>query len=213
MGSSYQQYDELQTFDEDCLFSRRTNNNNSKNYKFNKTDFKIKSNKEVEQKTNSSTENNKLYASTDYNNNSLNPIKNKNQNRIRILVAESDPEVLSLFKSFSDSFGLDSVNVDSGKKSIDLAIKSKKKDTGFDVIILDTHLHDIDGLNVAKEIRTKFPNQKIIIMSTTLKEELSKKIPDDIKIDDKDILTKPFKISRLLTRIIKEKGSENNIGY
>lgn len=205
MGSSYQQYDEIQTYDEDCLFfSRRINNSNSKNYKFSHDNFKIKSNEDLERISNSHKENEKLAASTNYNNNNLDPINNKNQNKIRILVAESDPEVLSLFKSFLDSFGLDSVTVDSGKKVIDLVIESNKKDTNFDVIVLDTHLYDIHGLNVAKEIRAKFPNQRIIIVSTSLKEELSKELPDDIKIDDIDILTKPFKISNLISRIIKE---------
>jgi DNA-binding response OmpR family regulator len=65
---------------------------------------------------------------------------------------------------------------------------------GFDLIILDTHLKDISGIEVARKIKQRLPDQWIIITSTTA----SVSEMGSFGLSKDDILQKPFSFSKLL---------------
>jgi DNA-binding response OmpR family regulator len=77
--------------------------------------------------------------------------------------------------------------------------EDKKKGKKYDIVVLDTHLKGILGLDVAKMIQTNSPNQRIVLLTTTIKKELSQEDLSSIAIEDKDILVMPFKLSQLRT--------------
>lgn len=65
-------------------------------------------------------------------------------------------------------------------------------DAGFDMIILDTHLNNMSGLQIAKQIRERLPEWKIVITTTSLVEDL-----DRTQIGVAKVITKPLSFSKL----------------
>ena len=120
---------------------------------------------------------------------------------IRILVAEPDLDIRNLYYAYLDSLGFDVVTVESGNKCLKHAFDST--DDGYDMIILDSHLHDIGGLEVAKNIRNRIPNQKIVLTTTYPLDQISNSL-GSIGLIQEDVMLKPFKFSTLLS-VIKPK--------
>ncbi len=84
---------------------------------------------------------------------------------------------------------------DNGQDGIDLYEKLKP-----DFVTMDITMGGKDGINAVKEIKTKHPDSKIIVVSA-LNE-------NTIKLNDKDIqadafITKPFEKEELLSLITK----------
>jgi CheY-like chemotaxis protein len=84
-------------------------------------------------------------------------------------------------------------------------------DNDYDIIILDTHLHDISGFEVARKIRNKLPHKRIILTTTNPLDNIGNMI-DSIGIKSQDVLLKPFIFSELFS-IIKEPGVAYNPDY
>jgi len=124
-------------------------------------------------------------------------------NQTRVLIAESDSEIRSLFKTYLELAGAESVTADNGDKALRIFQEDKKEGKNYDVVLLDTHLKGTHGLDVAKKIYTSSPNQRIVLLTTQMKEELPEEALNSTAIDDKDILVMPFKLSQLLTVLIQ----------
>ncbi|MBA2267148.1 MAG: response regulator [Nitrosopumilus sp.] len=123
-------------------------------------------------------------------------------NKTRILIAESDSEICSLFKTYLELAGAESITTDSGEKALRIFHEDKKKGKNYDVVVLDTHLKGTRGLEVAKKIYTSSPNQRIVLLTTQMKEELPEEALNSTAIDDKDTLVMSFKLSLLRTVLI-----------
>lgn len=121
----------------------------------------------------------------------------------RILIAESDSEIRSLFKRYLELAGAESVTADNGDKALRIFQEDKKEGKNYDVVLLDTQLKGTRGLDVAKIIYTSSPNQRIVLLTTQMKEELPQEALNSTAIDDKDILVMPFKLSQLRTVLIQ----------
>ena len=115
----------------------------------------------------------------------------------RFLIAESEPEMLLLFKTYLDSFGLESMTVDNGITALETFLQGKNEGDGYDAVVLDTHLKGKRGLDLAKAIRERDKSQKIILVTTSMKEQLSKDELNSAAIDEKGILVMPFALSSL----------------
>lgn len=130
-----------------------------------------------------------------------NLIKQKRQ--IRILIAEPEPDLRSVYKEYLNEYlhalGLEVLVVENGNKCIEYLVDSNDKG-GFDIVILDSHLPDIKGVEVIKQIRKKMPNQRIVFTTTYSLSQISN-IIDSYKIDKNDILLKPFYFTKLLSII------------
>jgi DNA-binding response OmpR family regulator len=126
----------------------------------------------------------------------------KELKQARFLIAESEPEILSLFKTYLDSFGVESVTVDNGNQALETFLQGKNEGNEYDAIVLDTHLKGKTGLDLAKAIRERDSPQKIILVTTSMKEQLPKEDLQSAAIDEKDILVMPFALSRLSNLLI-----------
>ena len=115
----------------------------------------------------------------------------------RILMAESEPEILLLFKTYLDSLGIEAVTVEDGDKALETFIQNKNDGKGYDVVVLDTHLKGKKGLEVAKKIRQSDRSQKIVLVTTSIKEQLPKEELHISAIGDENILVMPFALSKL----------------
>ena len=60
----------------------------------------------------------------------------------------------------------------SGQENLDYFLQSKEKQRPYDAILLDTHLFNLSGLEVAKRIRSEKPDKKLVLVTTTPKESL-----------------------------------------
>ena len=74
--------------------------------------------------------------------------------------------------------------------------------------MLDTHLHDISGFEVARKIRDRLPHKKIILTTTHSLDNISNMI-DSIGIKSEEVILKPFSYSDLVS-ILKEPGMSYN---
>ena len=95
--------------------------------------------------------------------------------------------------------------VQNGNKCLEI-IDSSKEDNNennyYDIFIVDTHLHDISGFEVARKIRDRLPHKRIILTTTYSLDNISNMI-DSIGIKSQDVIFKPFNFSELVS-ILKE---------
>jgi two-component system, OmpR family, response regulator len=119
----------------------------------------------------------------------------------QILIAEPEPDILSLFKAFLETLGIRSATVADGETALEVFLEKENKGRPYDVVVLDTHLKGLGGLDLAKIIRDKSPAQRIILVTTTPMEYLPKSALKSAMIDEGDILTMPFRLSSFISRL------------
>jgi len=113
-----------------------------------------------------------------------------------ILIGESESELLVLFREYLTSIGIKTITANSGHEIIDYFLDSVKNNYAYNVIVIDTHLSDTPGLDIAKRIRLEKPDQRLVLVTTTPKENLRQECLDTAGLSDNNILTMPFKMSK-----------------
>jgi two-component system OmpR family response regulator len=124
---------------------------------------------------------------------------NKELAQSQILIAESENDLLTLFRDYLSSLGAKTETALSGHEAIELFVSSEENERPYDVIVLDTHLINPSGLDIAKRIRSQKPNQKLVLVTTSPKEYLPSECLEVAGIKDKDILTMPFRMTQFGT--------------
>jgi DNA-binding response OmpR family regulator len=141
--------------------------------------------------------------------------KKKEKKPKRILIAEPEPDIQVLYTLFTKQYGFsisDMNIVANGNKCLEILLSNtveKKEDNNnkdnnndYDIIILDTHLRDISGFEIARKIRDRLPHKRIILTTTYSLDNISSMI-DSLGIKSQDVLFKPFSYSELFS-ILKE---------
>ena len=80
---------------------------------------------------------------------------NKGLEQSQILIAESENDLLTLFSDYLSSLGAKTETARSGHEAIEQFLNSEKNERPYDVIVLDTHLLNPSGLDIAKRIRSQ----------------------------------------------------------
>lgn len=123
--------------------------------------------------------------------------------QLRILVAESEPDIMLLYSDYLSKLGHDVSVVTDGNKCISLF---RKRD--FDLVILDTHLTGgVKTSYIAKEIMRIEPHQRILVTSTNPPSRVSN-ILGNRSVGEDQILQKPFHLS-MLVNVIKHTAIKN----
>ena len=118
------------------------------------------------------------------------------KNGMRILIVESEPDLMTLYAEYLSALDLDVIVVSDGNECL-----SVLKVNEFDIIILDMHLSGIiEVSDVAKEIYRIKPNQRIVLTTTNPLNRTVTTI-DSLRVNKEDILVKPFMLSTLLEAI------------
>ena len=112
---------------------------------------------------------------------------------IKVLLVEDEDNIRQFTKINLAREGFEILEAESGEKGVELAELNKP-----DVAVLDIMLPGIDGFEVCKILRNKFPNM-IIIMLTAKTQDNDKIEGLDNGADD--YLIKPFHIKELSARI------------
>ncbi|MEP6576188.1 MAG: MEDS domain-containing protein [Nitrososphaerota archaeon] len=123
-------------------------------------------------------------------------------------MVDSDPDVLNLFGGYLGANGLLTVLRGTGSDCLDEVKKRKKR---FDIVILDTDLYDMKGVEVAKKILELNPDQKIIMTTTSSTYSLERELKS-LEIGLQNILLKPFRLFQLLSTVRHAISRINNIG-
>ena len=96
--------------------------------------------------------------------------------------------------------------VQNGNKCLELIHSSREdnnnENNDYDIFIVDTHLRDISGFEVAKKIHDRLPHKKIILTTTYSLDNINSMI-DSSGIKTQDVLFKPFSYYDLVS-ILKE---------
>ena len=113
----------------------------------------------------------------------------------RILVAEDEPDVLSLISSNLVSAGFNVIKAENG-----LVALNQAKETLPSLIVLDLMLPELSGLEVCKLLKKEPQTAQIpIIMLTAKAEEVDRIVGLELGADD--YLTKPFSPRELVLRV------------
>jgi CheY-like chemotaxis protein len=136
--------------------------------------------------------------------------KKKEKKPKRILIAEPNSDIQYLYSLFVKQHGFEVSDVNivkDGNKCLEVifsntAEEDNNNNNEYDIIILDSHLPDISGFEVARKIRDRLPNKRIILTTTYSLDNISSMI-DSIGIKSHDVLFKPFFFSKLFS-ILKE---------
>jgi DNA-binding response OmpR family regulator len=142
--------------------------------------------------------------------------KKKDKKPKRILIAEPDSDIHVLYSLFTKQYGFsisDVKVVQNGNKCLEIIHSNRndnnnKENNDYDIFIVDTHLSDISGFEVARKIRNRLPHKRIILTTTYSLDNIRSMI-DSIGIKSQDVLFKPFSYSDLVS-ILKEPGMSNN---
>src|SRR5712671_5478994 len=118
----------------------------------------------------------------------------------RILLIEDDPRLAEMVQRYLGEAGFDVVIAPKGELGI-----ARHAREGFDCIILDLTLPDIDGLDVCRRIRAQA--QTPILMLTARGDAMDRVVGLELGADD--YLPKPFEPRELLARVkaILRRGS------
>jgi CheY-like chemotaxis protein len=143
--------------------------------------------------------------------------KKKEKKPKRLLIAEPNSDIQYLYSLFTKQYGFSKSDVnivENGKKCLEIVLSdtaeddNNNKDNDYDIFIVDTHLLDISGFEVARKIRNRLPHKRIILTTTYSLDNMSN-IMDSIGIKSQDVLFKPFSFSDLVS-ILKESGMSYN---
>lgn len=115
--------------------------------------------------------------------------------KISILIADDEEEFRFMLKNYLESIGYDVYTVSDGVAAIDIV-----QEKAFDLVLLDIRMPHVDGIDVLKFIKEKFPMVDVIMLTGV----------DDVKIAVEcmklgayDYLTKPYSGDELV-RVIKK---------
>lgn len=129
--------------------------------------------------------------------------------KMRILLAESEADIRTIYSDYLKSLPVELVTVTGASECLQL-VRGDKPDF-YDVIIIDTHVKDASGLDIAKKILRENPDQQIIFTTTSDLDPIRSGFQEhSLDADKYPILQKPFLFSQLLGLI---KPAKSRIGH
>ncbi|GAB4073551.1 DNA-binding response regulator ResD [Barrientosiimonas marina] len=110
----------------------------------------------------------------------------------KILIADDEDRIRRLVKMYLEKEDFVTEEAEDGKQTLELALN-----TDYDVILLDLMMPEIDGIDVAKELRKK--KNTPIIMLTAKGEESNRVRGFEVGADD--YIVKPFSPREVVLRV------------
>lgn len=111
----------------------------------------------------------------------------------KILVIEDDPDIANLVRIHLEDHEYEVDHTMLGKTGLQWA-----KEKGYDLIVLDLRLPDMDGFEICRQLRSE-KQYTPIVMLTARTEEIDKVLGLETGADD--YITKPFSVREFLARI------------
>lgn len=121
---------------------------------------------------------------------------------MKILIAEDEKDIVTILTITLEDAGHQVTAARNGEECLEKygdAALGENAAPPFDLVILDHRMPKKNGMEVAKEILTKFPSQRVII-ATAYTKEIFKEVPSEIK-NSLEFLQKPFELDKLIAVI------------
>lgn len=118
---------------------------------------------------------------------------------VRVLVAEPEQDMQTVYKWYLGAQAIEVVTVGSGQECCEKAVEE------FDLVIVDTHLKDMEGHEVASRILQDRPGQKIVFTTTHDQGYLRSRL-GDLPGANHQIMVKPFDFTQLLSMMPKPRS-------
>lgn len=124
-----------------------------------------------------------------------------NLEKLNLLVVDDNAASRELLGDMLLSFGVQFQAVDSGAAALSVLEQGKKNGRPFDLVLMDWHMADMDGIETARRIRQQSDQPKIpaILMVTAYSKDDLKQQSEGLNIDG--FLTKPINASQLFNCI------------
>ena len=110
----------------------------------------------------------------------------------KILIADDEPNIVTLIKRYAEREGYDVTAVSDGRQAIEACTNEN-----FDIIVMDVMIPDTDGFTACKKIKA-FKDIPVIMLSAR-GTEFDKLFGFEVGVDD--YVTKPFSPMELMARI------------
>jgi two-component system, OmpR family, response regulator len=111
----------------------------------------------------------------------------------RVLVVDDDTRLYELLASYLEQNGVSPVHASSGRRALDVLERE-----GFDAVLLDVMMPEMDGLGVLSRVRARWPSLPVIML-TAKGDETDRVVGLELGADD--YLAKPFSPRELLARL------------
>lgn len=116
-----------------------------------------------------------------------------NKDKIRVVVIDDEEDILYTIKEICTFGGYDVLTATSGREGYELCKKYKPE-----LVIVDYHMPDWDGMNTVKKIRSINKAVSILVLTVDERQEISDKF---IEVGATDFAIKPIKAPDLISRI------------
>lgn len=114
----------------------------------------------------------------------------------RVLIVEDTDIVRRLLSILLERRGYDATAVASGQAALDIA------DDGFDLVLLDLGLPDMNGLEVCRQLRSRASTADIRIIILSGRDD-PRDLHDGLAAGADDFLPKPFTEPELMARLVR----------
>ncbi len=125
---------------------------------------------------------------------------NNNPSIKKVLVVDDEPDTLELVKLVLESGGFETVLAANGMDAL-----AKVGNTKLDLVLLDIMMPDMDGWEVFRKIKEKYPALPIAIL-TAKAQNIDKLLGLHVLKAD-DYITKPFGKNELINKVKKLTGT------
>ena len=112
----------------------------------------------------------------------------------RVLLVEDDPEVRNVFKEALRMKGYEVVECSSAEEAWELLERGER----FDLVVTDVLMPGMDGIELLKRIKTRFPGMGVVVITGHGSVEQA---VEAMKAGASDYIQKPFKKDELIKRI------------
>lgn len=108
---------------------------------------------------------------------------------VKLLVVDDEAEICEFLKSFFEERSYQVVTANSGEQALERVKQDKPQ-----VILLDIKMPGMDGVQTLKEIKTKYPKSKVIMVTAI---ETRDKIEECLRLGADNYITKPLSLEYL----------------
>ncbi len=107
----------------------------------------------------------------------------------KLLVVDDETEICEFLKSFFEERAFQVTTVSNGELALAQVDLIKPQ-----VVLLDIHMPGIDGMNVLRQIKAKYPDMKVIMVTAL---ETREKIEEAMRHGADNYITKPLSLEYL----------------
>ncbi len=108
---------------------------------------------------------------------------------LKILVVDDEPNILEIVQSFLENEGYEVITADSGATAF-----TRIEEPYPQIVLLDIRMPDIDGLQCLRQIKEKYPDIQVVMMSGFATIQMARK---SLEIGAFDYICKPLSFMHL----------------